>query len=330
MEFFNTFRRQNITFMRPAYFFISGFIGIPHIEYYYAFLFFIYIVSVLGNTVVVIIIMLDNNLRSPKYIAVFNLVFVDLFSSSALVPKVLDIFLFDHNYIPYNDCLTFLFFCFSSLSMQSLNLVALAYDRLLAIIFPLHYQAKMTHRFMLSLVAFFWMFSITITLVSVGLLTRVSFCNSVIINSYFCDHGPMYRLGCNDVTPNRAIGGLAPVLILWLPLVFILLSYCYIVYALSKISTVRERIKAFKTCTGHLSLVAINFLPIIFVYLFGGTIHPNARIINLSLTSVLPSMLNPIIYVLQTQEIKLSLKKLCKIEWHFKIATRNENALCAA
>ncbi|XP_070700165.1 olfactory receptor 1E16-like [Pempheris klunzingeri] len=324
MEFFNSANGRNITFVRPAHFKISGLIGIPNIKYYYVCLFFVYIVSVLGNTIVITLIIFDHNLRSPKHIAVFNLAFVDLFSSSALVPKVLDIFLFNHHYIPYNECLAFLFFCFACFSMQALNLVALSYDRLVAIIFPLHYQVKVTQKFMLSLIAFFWVYAITITLTAVGLLTRLSFCKSVVIESYFCDHGPLYRLGCNDITPNRAIGGLSPILILWLPLIFILGSYCGIVYALSKISTAQERVKAFKTCTGHLSLVAIYFLPTIFVYRFGRTIHPNARIINLSLTAVIPPMLNPIIYVLQTQEIKESLKRFLKMRrGQSKIATTN-------
>ncbi|TKS82864.1 Olfactory receptor 1C1 [Collichthys lucidus] len=312
MEFFNSAFGKNITFVRPAYFIISGFIGIPNVKYYYVFLFFVYIISVLGNTIVMAVICFDHNLRTPKYIAVFNLAFVDLFGNSALVPKVLDIFLFNHHYIPYNDCLTFLFFCFTCLSMQALNLVALSYDRLIAITFPLHYQVKVTHRFMLSLIASFWIFIITVVLLAVGLLTRLSFCNSVVINSYFCDHGQIYRLACNDITPNLILAYLLPLVILWLPLIFILFSYSYIGYALSKVATVQERVKAFKTCTSHLSLVAIYFLPIIITFTLMANIHPNARIINLSLTSVFPPMLNPIIYVLQTQEIKESVKKLLK------------------
>ncbi|XP_019131286.2 olfactory receptor 1-like [Larimichthys crocea] len=312
MDLFNSALGKNITFVRPAYFIISGFIGIPNVKYYYVFLFFVYIVSVLGNTIVMAVICLDHNLRTPKYIAVFNLAFVDLFGNSALVPKVLDIFLFNHHYIPYNDCLTFLFFCFICLSMQALNLVALSYDRLIAITFPLHYQVKVTHRFMLSLIAFFWVFIITVVLLAVGLLTRLSFCKSVVINSYFCDHGQIYRLACNDITPNLILAYLLPLVILWLPLIFILFSYSYIGYALSKVATVQERVKAFKTCTAHLSLVAIYFLPIIITFTLMANIHPNARIINLSLTSVFPPMLNPIIYVLQTQEIKESVKKLFK------------------
>ncbi|XP_026184664.1 olfactory receptor 52K1-like [Mastacembelus armatus] len=319
MIFFNSALGNNITFVHPAYFIISGFIGIPNIKYYYVFLFFMYVVSVLGNTAVITVIILDYNLRSPKYIAVFNLAFADLLSSSALVPKVLDIFLFDHPYIPYNDCLTFMFFCFTCLSMQALNLVALAYDRLIAIIFPLHYQVKITHRFMFSLIASFWLFAITVTLTAAGLLTRLSFCKSVIIDSYFCDHGQIYRLACNDSTPSYVIGKLLPVLILWLPLIFILFTYLYIGYALTKVATVHERVKALKTCTAHLSLVAIYFLPIIITFVYMGNIHPNVRIINLSLTSVFPPMLNPIIYVLQTEEIKKSVKKLFKVKLHTKI-----------
>ncbi|XP_019219100.1 olfactory receptor 1500-like [Oreochromis niloticus] len=322
MEFIKSAAENNITFVRPAYFIISGFIGIPNIRYYFVFLCFIYILAVMGNTLVMIVLTLDHMLRSPKYIAVFNLAFTDLLSSCALVPKVVDIFLFNHYYISYNHCMAFMFFCFLLVSMQAFNLVVLSFDRVMAIMYPLHYQMRVSHKLILSLIAFFWLFAITLMLITVGLLTRLSFCKSVIIQSYYCDHGPMYRLGCNDVTPNRAIAGLAPVIILGFPLAFIVGSYCCVGYSLSKVSTFRERVKAFKTCTGHLSLVAIYFLPITFVYIFGSVIHPNARIISLSITTVLPPMLNPIIYVLQTQEIKESLKKLLKTRVTSKIATK--------
>uniref|UniRef100_A0AAQ4QEP9 G-protein coupled receptors family 1 profile domain-containing protein n=1 Tax=Gasterosteus aculeatus aculeatus TaxID=481459 RepID=A0AAQ4QEP9_GASAC len=307
MNLFNSALGKNITFVRPVYFIISGFSGIPNFKYYYVFLCFVYIVSVLGNTVVMAVIYLDRNLRTPKYIAVFNLAFVDLLGSSALVPKLLDIFLFNHRYISYNDCLTFLFFCFTCLSMQPFNLAALSYDRLIAIMYPLHYHMKVTHRFMLCLIASFWVFVITVHLVAVGLLTRLSFCRSVVINSYFCDHGPIYRLACNDYTPNYVLAESLVNLFFRFPLAFIVLSYVCIGYALFKVATVHERYKAFKTCTAHLSLVAINFIPLVITFIAGSGMHPNGRIINLSLASIFPPMLNPIIYVLQTQEIKASI-----------------------
>ena len=322
MNLFNSALGKNITFVHPAYFIISGLSGIANIKHYYVFLFFVYIVSVLGNTAVMVIIYLDHSLRTPKYVAVFNLAFVDLFGSSALVPKFLDIFLFNHNFIPYNNCLTFLFFCYTFISMQSFNLVILCYDRLVAITYPLHYQMKVTNRFMLNLIASVWIFVIIVMLIAVGLLTRLSFCKSVVINSFFCDHGQIFRLACNDNTPSFIISILLPILILWLPLIFILFSYLYIGYVLAKVATVQERLKAFKTCAAHLSLVAIYFLPILITFTLMANIHPNARIINLSLTSIFPPMLNPIIYVLQTQEIKQSLNKFFKIRGQSKITVK--------
>lgn len=313
MEFFNSALGRNITFVRPAYFIIGGFIGIPHVKIYFVFLLLVYVVSLVGNAVVMLVICLDRSLRTPKYIAVFNLAFVDLFGNSALVPKILDVFLSHRHRIPYNDCLTYLFFCYTCLSMQSLNLVALCYDRFVAILFPLHYLVKVTHRFMLCLIASFWAFIVIAVLIAACLITRLSFCGSVVINSYFCDHGQIYRLACNDHFPNYVVSCLYPILIFWLPLAFILVSYLYICVTLAKVATVQQGLKAFKTCIGHLSLVAIYFIPLLITFTLMENIHPNARIINLSLTSIFPPMLNPIVYVLQTQEIKESLKRLLKI-----------------
>lgn len=142
MNLFNPAEDENVSMVHPEYFIISGLSGIPHIKLYYVFLSAVYVLSVLANSAVMAVICLDRRLRTPKYVAVFNLAFVDLFGSSALVPKLLDVFLLGHRRIPFRSCLTFLFFCYTCLSMQPFNLVALAYDRLLAIIFPLHYQVR--------------------------------------------------------------------------------------------------------------------------------------------------------------------------------------------
>uniref|UniRef100_A0A3Q3JPF0 G-protein coupled receptors family 1 profile domain-containing protein n=1 Tax=Monopterus albus TaxID=43700 RepID=A0A3Q3JPF0_MONAL len=313
---------KNITFVHPAYFIISGFIDIPDMKYYYVFLFFVYIVSVLGNTAVMGIICLDHKLRTPKYIAVFNLAFADLFGSSAMVPKVFDIFQFDHRYIPYDDCFTFMFFCYACLAMEPFNLVALAYDRLIAIIFPLHYQLMVTCRFMFSLIASFWLIVSTFLLIAVVPLTTLSYCKSVVINSYVCDYALVHKLACNENALTLFTGHSLSVLILWLPLVFIISCYSYIGYALSKVAAVRERVKAFKTCTSHLSLVAIYFLPLMFTFALNAYIDANTRLINMSLSTVIPPMLNPIIYVLQTQEIRVSVKKLLKIKKQSKVTVK--------
>ena len=113
---------SNMTIVRPEYFIISGFSGIPHVNYYYLFLLVLYIVSVVENGVVMALICFDQSLKTPKYIAVFNLAFVDVLGNSALVPKVIDTFWFNNKYISYSHCLTYLFFYYVILTMQSLNL----------------------------------------------------------------------------------------------------------------------------------------------------------------------------------------------------------------
>ncbi|XP_019728150.1 olfactory receptor 1-like [Hippocampus comes] len=312
MNLFNPAKDENVSMVHPEYFIISGLSGIPHIKLYYVFLFVVYVLSVLANGSVMAVICLDRRLRTPKYVAVFNLAFVDLFGSSALVPKLLDVFLLGHRRVPFRSCLTFLFFCYTCLSMQSFNLVALAYDRLLAIIFPLHYQVRMTHRFMFSLISGFWVLVAALVATATGLLTRLSYCRSVVINSYFCDHGQIYRLACNSHYPNYVVSCVYPVVIFWLPLAFILLSYVAIGCTLAKVAAVQERLKALRTCAAHLSLVAIYFIPLLITFTLMENIHPDGRIVNLSLTSVFPPVLNPVIYTLQTQEIKDALGRLVR------------------
>ncbi|XP_031664019.1 olfactory receptor 146-like [Oncorhynchus kisutch] len=300
--------------IRPPYFFISGFIAVPDMKYYYIFLCFVYIISLVGNTFVMTGIYVDRSLHSPKYIAVFNLAFTDVCESTALVPKLLDMFLFSRQLISYDQCLTSLFFVFLFITMQSFNLTILSYDRLVAICYPLRYHMMITHRSMLQLTGAAWAFAVLMVLISVCLITRLSFCRSLVINSYFCDHGPLFRLAapCSNVVPNIAMSEINPCIVLYLPMIFIISSYICITHALFTVTLPQDRLRAIKTCTSHLILVAIFYLPIIFTYSLYTIIPTNARIINLSLTSILPPMLNPIVYVLKTEEFKVSAKKMLR------------------
>ncbi|XP_069001760.1 olfactory receptor 1-like [Embiotoca jacksoni] len=327
MDLFNSALGRNITFVRPAYFIISGFFGIPNIKYYYVFLFFVYIVSVVGNTVVMAVIFLDYNLRTPKYIAVFNLAFVDLLDlcgSTALIPKLLDTFLFDRRYIVYEACLSYLFFVFFFGSVQSWTLVTMAYDRFIAICFPLRYHSIVTKPAIGAMLMFVWIFMTCAFAVMVGLLDRLSFCGSVVINNIFCDHGPLYRLACNDTTLNYIVGFVLFIIILCIPLLLIAVSYVCISIALSRTASGEERLRALKTCTSHLILVTIFFLPFIVtnIAVLAFYIHTNARIINSSLTHIISALLNPFIYTLKTEEVLTAIKKLWKRNKQINIATK--------
>ncbi|XP_061105483.1 olfactory receptor 52E4-like [Conger conger] len=300
----------NTTIVHPDFFFISGLIGIPHTNYYYIFLGFVYAVTVLGNTFVMFIIYTDHCLHSPKYTVILNLAVSDLCVSTAVIPLLIDTLLFKSHLISFRACLTDMFFVYLFYAMQSLTLTLLSYDRCAAICFPLRYNEIVTNKSMLLILTVIWMLAGSAAVVAATLLSRLSFCKSTVIDSYFCDHEPTYRLACNDNSPSVVIRWTYPVLSLWFPLVFITGTYVCIARALLKIAAVSERLKAMKTCTSHLILVSVFYLPLCFSFALGPSIHQNARIINVSLATVLPPALNPIIYTLKTEEFTESIRKL--------------------
>ena len=301
---------RNTSIVHPDYFFISGFAGIPHIKYYHIFTCFVYALTLLGNTFVMFMIYTDHSLHSPKYIAVFNLALCDLCGSTAFIPPLIDTFLFNSHLITFEGCLANMFFVLFFSSLQSFNLAVLSYDRYVAICFPLRYNEILTRKSILVITATLWIFAGMAIFVAVMFITTLSFCKSTVINSYYCDYGPTARLACNDNTPTMVIIWTHPILILWFPLLFITGTYIFIGRALLKIAAASDRRKAMQTCSSHLILVSVFYIPICITDAMGSTMPQNTRIINLSLSTILPPVLNPIIYTLKTEEFRESIKKL--------------------
>ncbi|XP_071195919.1 olfactory receptor 2A12-like [Salvelinus alpinus] len=306
---------SNATFVRPSYFYINGFEDIPHIKYYYVFLGLVYAVTVLANSFIMAVIYLARNLHTAKYVVVFNLAVTDLCGSTALIPKLIETFLFEKQYISYEACLSSMFCVYVFMTMQSLSLLTLAYDRFVAIVFPLRYHVIVTRTSMAVILVVLWLFTLALISFTVSLITRLSFCGSLAIKSFFCDHGPTYTLSCNDNSLNNIMAWVCFLVVMCIPIILIVLTYICIAIALIRIATGEERVKAMRTCTSHLILVAIFYLPMVGnnIAAVVSYIHPNARIINNSLTQTLPSMLNPIIYSLRTEEVLDSVRKLYNI-----------------
>ncbi|XP_036416952.1 olfactory receptor 1468-like [Colossoma macropomum] len=305
---------ENATFIRPSTFYISGLYDMPHAKYYYMFLCFVYVVTILGNSFIMGTIYLARTLHTAKYVAVFNLALSDMCGNSALIPKYADMFLPENQYISFEDCLASMFFVFLFMSLQSFTLLALCFDRVIAICFPLRYHAIVTKTTMTLIIGVMWLFAVFIITILVSLVTRLSFCASTTVGSYFCDHGPVIKLSCNDNSPNYMMANTYICLVLCIPLALIAFSYVCIGVALLKISHGAERMKAMKTCTSHLILVGMFYVPIFSIYMLTltTTVHTNTRIFSSVLAQAIPPMLNPIIYTLKTEEVLQSIKVLYK------------------
>ncbi|KAI7789223.1 olfactory receptor 52E4-like [Triplophysa rosa] len=314
MNVINTSVSLNISVVRPEYFFITGLSGIPYTRYHYIFLFCIYFIAVIGNCAVLVIIVVNRSLHSPKYISVFNLALADLGITNAQIPNIVRTFLFESQYISYNACLANMTFVYFFSGTQVLTLVVLAYDRFTAICLPLRYHAIVTNTVMFVVFSAIYALTAVMIIIMVYFISRLSFCKTNVIESYFCDHGPVYRLACNDNSNSASHAKLITGVYLLGPFPIIVISYLAIFLVLSKITNWEGCIKALRTCASHLLVVGLVYLPKTCIYIIAFTTYlsPNARIISSSLSYVIPPMLNPMIYVLNTAEIKDTIRKAFK------------------
>nr|XP_006628473.2 PREDICTED: olfactory receptor 6S1-like [Lepisosteus oculatus] len=307
---------KNTTFPKPVGFLIAGFQNLQHSEYYFIFLAFVYLGTLAANFFLMSVIWLSECLHTPKYLSVFSLSVVDVSISTVLIPKCIDFFLFNSRFVLYDMCIIQMFFFHYFYSLESLSLVVMSYERFVSICFPLRSSTINTNSRMIIIILLCWVFALAILLASVILITRLSFCKPIpVIISYFCDHGPVFKMACSDNTQNWNVAIIYIVSFIFVPLAFIIVSYVCIIFALSRIVSAEGKWKAFKTCSAHLILVAIFFVPVLVTYMIAWvniTIDIDTRILNTSLSATLPPLLNPIIYTLKTEEVMEQVKKLFK------------------
>ncbi|XP_062288537.1 olfactory receptor 2AT4-like [Scomber scombrus] len=299
---------NNSVIIHPPGFYIIGFQTFPFISVFFIFLAFVYAVTLMFNCLVIYVITFNHCLHTPKFLAVVNLAVIDVILNTCTIPGMIKIFLVKDNFIPFNLCLLQMFVYYAFVSLESYALAILAYDRLIAICFPLRHNSINTVRSMCCIVGLTWSFALGVTAFTTSIMTRLSFCNSVRVFSYFCDYAPVFRLACNDYTMHWSAASCLSVLILGGPFTFILLSYVSILVTVFRMKSLDSRVKALATCVEHLILVAVFYIPLITIFTVGfylRAINPDQRVLSLSLASCIPPCINPIVYSLKTKEIKV-------------------------
>ncbi|XP_045412932.1 putative olfactory receptor 52P1 [Lemur catta] len=269
----------------------------------------------IGNGTILFLVATEPTLRTPMYLLLALLMAADLISTLALVPKLLCLFWFNDRDIAANACFTQMFFIHGASVVRSALLVAMAFDRFVAVCEPLRYNTFLSHSLVGRLGLLALAKGVILILPMPLLLQRLTFCHIVIPHTY-CDHMAVVKMACGHTRPNRIYGLFVILLVVGLDLLLIGFSYAFILQAVVRLNSQAAICKALNTCSAHLFVILVTYVPALFssvTHRIGRNIPPHAHILLANLYLLLPSMLNPIIYGIKMKEIRDKVNKcLCK------------------
>lgn len=301
--------KENITYISE--FVLVGFPTYPWLQVLLFFLFLItYLFVLLENVVIILTIWVTGSLHKPMYYFLGTMSFLETWYISVTVPKMLAGFLLCPNTISFLGCMAQLYFFMSLACTECVLLAAMAYDRYVAICWPLHYPVMMTTEFCVQLTISSWLSGFTVSLAKVYFISQVSFCGNNILNHFFCDVSPILKLACMDLSMTEMVDFVLAIIILVFPLSATVLSYAFIVSAILHIPSATGQRKAFSTCASHLMVVVIFYTAVIFMYVRPRAIASfNSNKLISAIYVVFTPMLNPIIYCLRNKEVKNAIRK---------------------
>ena len=271
----------------------------------------VYLLSLVGNGLIVLIVALDRRLHTPMYFFICNLSLVELWYTTVTVPKMLANFLSSQGVISVPSCITQYYFFFSLAATELFFLTTMAYDHYAAICRPLHYPLLLSPQTCGTLAGVCWCVGFLCPMFPSFLLTQISFCTPNQINHFFCDADQIFRLSCTDTYAIQAVGYAFSTVIILGALVFTMASYAHILATILAMASAAAQRKAFSTCTAHLSVVTIYFGTLIFMYVRPAVRYKSSinKIVAI-FYSVITPLLNPLIYTLRNKDVKEALKVL--------------------
>ena len=271
----------------------------------------VYLLSLMGNTLIIFIVLTDVTLQTPMYIFLGNLSFLEIWYTTATVPKLLATCLARVVTISVFGCITQYYFFFSMGATECILLAVMAYDRYLAICSPLRYSLLMSLRVCLRFSAGSWIGGFIAPLLPTILISHLSFCGPQKINHFFCDSDPIFKLSCSDTFLVEALGYTCSSVVILSSFLLTMSSYGHIVVTIIRLSSGEARKKTFSTCASHLTVVSIYYGTIIFAY-----VRPPAKynftigkVISVFYCVVTP-LVNPLIYTLRNKDVKKAFRKV--------------------
>ncbi|XP_006886676.1 PREDICTED: olfactory receptor 2A12-like [Elephantulus edwardii] len=287
-------------------FILLGFSSEPQVRMsLFTFFLLVYLTTLVGNGLIITLIYLDSHLHTPMYFFLSILSLVDMSYVTTTVPQMLVNMLCPRRTISWGACVAQMFI-FLVLGIAECVLYAImAYDRYVAVCFPLHYTLRMNHSTCIRMVIICWSISITGALIYTVFTMHLPYCGPYKINHFFCEVPAVLKLACTDTSFNDHLDFILGFILLLVPLSLILASYVRIFASILRIRSAQGRFKSFSTCASHITVVIMFYGPAMMMYMRPGSWYDPERDKKLALFyNVVSAFLNPIIYSLRNKDVK--------------------------
>ncbi|XP_032064828.1 olfactory receptor 2G3-like [Thamnophis elegans] len=272
-----------------------------------------YLMSLFGNTTIIVVSRLDPGLHTPMYFFLSNLSFLDICFTTSIGPQMLVNFWRARKTIPYGACVAELYIGVALGSVECILLSVMAYDRYAAICHPLHYTTTMSHSRCITMAAVSWISGFSHSLIHTVMSLRLPLCGQNRVDHFYCELPAFLKLACVDTLLNEALVLSGSVVLLIVPVSLITVSYGYIATAVLRIRSAEGRKRAFNTCSSHLIVVWFFFGTAIFSLMKPRATSSSVEVKLISFFYVfVTTMLNPLIYSLRNKEVHKALQKLIK------------------
>nr|XP_034347631.1 olfactory receptor 7G2-like [Arvicanthis niloticus]XP_034347632.1 olfactory receptor 7G2-like [Arvicanthis niloticus] len=271
----------------------------------------IYLITIFGNLLIMLAINYDSRLHTPMYFFLCNLSFNDMYLITITVPKMLVNIQTQDQRITFAGCLSQGCFVAVCTIFECFLLGVMAYDRYIAICYPLRYTVLMNPCFCVTLVLISFFISIVNGLLHSLMVLHLSFCIDLEVLHFFCEIAQIIKLACSESLINNVLIFVTASVFAGVPLFGIIFSYVHIVYTVLKIPSSEGKYKAFSTCGSHLSVVSLFYGTGFGVYITSKVIDSPKKIAVASVMySIIPPMMNPFIYSIRNRDMKEALKKV--------------------